>query len=454
MKHKRDKGASATHSVLRVLLSRPIAFHRPLAEITGSVTAGLMLSQALYWNERTDNPDGWFYKSQPEWEEETTLSRREQESARTRLRQCGFWQEERRGVPARLFYRVDLDALAEALQSWAKPDSDGADKGECDDDESEVKVIAQIGGKRQSGLHASTNLDRANPTGKRVSSRQSLINIDYSIDYNIDHHPPPSPSTNPQEANQQPLVVGGNNLVNFVEHAPKAEDDPSLENLDSKDVLSPTKPEATSVSVQQREEQSVPPMTPASYPPDLVTATNSQSTHPATPPAPSDIDPPMTPASYPPPTSGDIRLLVDKLGLSEEGAASLVTLAAKNGREQGYIADLVQYAINTPGVDNPAGLVVTLVHRNEARKLTERSAEGYATPPIRGRRDGELDREKYTTGKYGHLFQSGRRPGRDPDDPHIPDRPDQLGQLDHAGAANPLWVHNLALSHRAPDDTG
>jgi hypothetical protein len=99
------------------ILSRPIAFHRCLAELTGSVTAGLMLSQALYWTPRAKDPEGWFWKTQDEWFEETMLSRKEQETARRRLKELGngsVWHEQLRGVPAKLFYKIDLEAL-EAL---------------------------------------------------------------------------------------------------------------------------------------------------------------------------------------------------------------------------------------------------------------------------------------------------------------------------------------------------
>jgi hypothetical protein len=101
------------------LLDRPIAFHRVFVELTGSVTAALMLSQALYWTriKRRDDPGsgGWFYKTQAEWEEETGMGRSEQETARKRLRQTPFWQEQRRGIPAMLYFRIDLAELAEAL---------------------------------------------------------------------------------------------------------------------------------------------------------------------------------------------------------------------------------------------------------------------------------------------------------------------------------------------------
>lgn len=100
---------------LRELLGRPIAFQRCFVRLTDSMSAALMLSQALYWSERTSDPDGWFYKSREEWTEETGLSRRKQESARRALRESGCWQEKLCGVPARLFYRIDEDVLAKQL---------------------------------------------------------------------------------------------------------------------------------------------------------------------------------------------------------------------------------------------------------------------------------------------------------------------------------------------------
>ena len=100
---------------LFVMLQRPISFHRIFVDITGSVTAGLMLSQAFYWSRkgRKDHWDGWFFKSASEWEEETGLSRREQESARKRLRKFDWWQEKlekAHGTPT-LHFHINVKGL-------------------------------------------------------------------------------------------------------------------------------------------------------------------------------------------------------------------------------------------------------------------------------------------------------------------------------------------------------
>ena len=102
------------------VFGRPIAFHRAFVNLEGAngrlgITGALMLSQAIYWCERTSDEDGWFWKTAEEWEDETGLTYREQATARKRLRGFPFWEEKRKSSPARMYFRVDMDALYEAL---------------------------------------------------------------------------------------------------------------------------------------------------------------------------------------------------------------------------------------------------------------------------------------------------------------------------------------------------
>jgi hypothetical protein len=101
------------------LLDRPIAFHRCFVPLCGSVHAALMLSQAIYWSLRTRNPEGWFYKSLAEWQEETGMTRRELDTAREHLRRTGFWEEDLRKVPAVLHYRVNQDIMTMKLAGYS-----------------------------------------------------------------------------------------------------------------------------------------------------------------------------------------------------------------------------------------------------------------------------------------------------------------------------------------------
>lgn len=112
------------------LFDRPIAFQRSFVELGIGITGALMLSQCVYWHTRTTAKDGWFYKSQADWETETGMTRREQETARKRLEKAGFLEEARKGVPARLYFRVNVDALETALKQLSSRMADSANQ-EC-----------------------------------------------------------------------------------------------------------------------------------------------------------------------------------------------------------------------------------------------------------------------------------------------------------------------------------
>lgn len=107
---------SISWSAFTSLLKRPIAFHRVFAQISGSATTGLFLSQLWYWSEHTSNTDGWFYKTAIEWQEETALTRREQETARKKLRLLGILEEKKECLPRKLFFRLNRERLVLAVQ--------------------------------------------------------------------------------------------------------------------------------------------------------------------------------------------------------------------------------------------------------------------------------------------------------------------------------------------------
>lgn len=117
-------------------MGSPIAYYPRLTRVTGGVTATVLLCQLIYWIGKGQDGDGWIFKTQVELADETGLSRHEQDTARKRLRQAGLIQEERRGVPAQLYYRVNLERLDAAwgdtaIQSAAFRQSESGDKQEC-----------------------------------------------------------------------------------------------------------------------------------------------------------------------------------------------------------------------------------------------------------------------------------------------------------------------------------
>lgn len=140
---------------ISVFLDRPIAFHRAFLGLGLGVKSALFLSQCVYWSTRTKDPDGWFYKSQAEWEEETGLTRGEQEGVRQQLRRHGYLHERKAGVPCRLYFRLDNDALWRDLSISADKDA----------------------GNQQSSMRETSILGCGKPADKDAGNQQAITEI-------------------------------------------------------------------------------------------------------------------------------------------------------------------------------------------------------------------------------------------------------------------------------------
>jgi uncharacterized phage protein (TIGR02220 family) len=101
--------------LMNTWFDKPIAFNRGFVTLTKSINAALMLSQAMYWSKRTKVANDFFYKSAKDWEEETGLTRREQEGARKILKTFPFWEEQLKGMPAVVHYKIHKKKLWDSL---------------------------------------------------------------------------------------------------------------------------------------------------------------------------------------------------------------------------------------------------------------------------------------------------------------------------------------------------
>jgi hypothetical protein len=112
-------------ALLLDVFDEPVVFNRAFIGITGSATAALFLSYAVYTTERLPVAnEGWFEKTHNEWGEDTGLTRFEQKAARHILTELGILIERRVGMPARLLYKLRADRLMELLtlranERWA-----------------------------------------------------------------------------------------------------------------------------------------------------------------------------------------------------------------------------------------------------------------------------------------------------------------------------------------------
>lgn len=99
-----------------MMIGRPIAYYPEIAKIIG-IKATVFLCQFIYWEGRQDDPEGWIYKTQEEIFNETGLSRKEQESARTKLKELGILEEKLAGIPATVHYKFNWDELDKLIST-------------------------------------------------------------------------------------------------------------------------------------------------------------------------------------------------------------------------------------------------------------------------------------------------------------------------------------------------
>ncbi len=161
-------------ALIDAMNDKPIAFNRHYVALGCGINGALMLSQMVYWSKRTKDRNGFFYKTQDEWEEETGLGRREQETARKKLRELGFVSEHKRGVPCKVHFKVEHDALYTALIQYAQnSQSSMADsaKLEC------ANPPNSNGGKRQTNTEntAETTSENTNIYKGRFNFANALV---------------------------------------------------------------------------------------------------------------------------------------------------------------------------------------------------------------------------------------------------------------------------------------
>lgn len=191
---------------LTAILDRPIAFQRSFVHLGAGITGALMLSQAVYWANRGSDDEGWFFKTQVEWEDETGLTRTEQETARKKLVALGLMQEARRGIPAKLYFRVSVDALAAQLDSLVTP---------CKQDCRNPAI--KDAGTPQAGVQESRKQVRRKTANRSAGIPQSKLRKTTTETTSETTAESIAGGASPTPADAEPMrVVGGNGTVHEI----------------------------------------------------------------------------------------------------------------------------------------------------------------------------------------------------------------------------------------------
>lgn len=103
--------------VLIALNQQPIAVYPIYIDITGSMTAGVLLSQVMYWDSKMKGNE--FYKNDAEFMQETRLTQSEFKTAKKIIGDLPFITIQRKGVPCRTWYSVNHTNLLVVLQQFS-----------------------------------------------------------------------------------------------------------------------------------------------------------------------------------------------------------------------------------------------------------------------------------------------------------------------------------------------
>jgi hypothetical protein len=71
-------------------MKNPIAFYPKLAELLGDIPSAIYYQQLNYWSDKGSRDDGFIYKSKHEIQEETTLTREQQDRIKAKLVKMGW----------------------------------------------------------------------------------------------------------------------------------------------------------------------------------------------------------------------------------------------------------------------------------------------------------------------------------------------------------------------------
>lgn len=112
-------GENVNSLILKMISVKPIAFNPELARIAGSATAGLFLSQLLYWWNKGSRKD-CIYKTIKDFEYETCLTRSEQNRAIKIWTDLGVLKVKNEGLPRKRHFYIDTEKLIEMLEKRAE----------------------------------------------------------------------------------------------------------------------------------------------------------------------------------------------------------------------------------------------------------------------------------------------------------------------------------------------
>ncbi|WP_299090429.1 helix-turn-helix domain-containing protein [uncultured Metabacillus sp.] len=159
----------------------------------GDIESALMLSQILYWSDRTKSKDGYFYKSDGEWSEEIKLSKYAIRKARNKLEKLKIIEtkvKKAEGNPT-VHYRLNKDHFVEIFISFLRNQKNGCSKSKKPNFESE-KSLTEITTETTTDIAAANNAHAGESDGVPTTdlpsgdfTQSSVGEISHTPDYEV-----------------------------------------------------------------------------------------------------------------------------------------------------------------------------------------------------------------------------------------------------------------------------
>lgn len=83
--------------------------------LRGNGNAAIYLSQLLWWSKNKGDEEGWFWRTRDQMKEQCGLGHEAQKSAEKVLKHLDLLETDRRGMPAKKYYHVNLSAVESAI---------------------------------------------------------------------------------------------------------------------------------------------------------------------------------------------------------------------------------------------------------------------------------------------------------------------------------------------------
>ena len=131
----------------------------------------ILVAQLFYWSGRQQSEDGWIYKTQVDLENETGLSRHEQNKCVEDLKKKNVLETRYDRLDHRLYYRINRDALDAIMEADSPSEIRKTDFGNS---ENRISPNPESG-SREIGKTAFGNIEQEN-TNKRNDDDRSKLN--------------------------------------------------------------------------------------------------------------------------------------------------------------------------------------------------------------------------------------------------------------------------------------